>query len=62
MTTIGVHCKDEIFVQKSLFKPDMPTQSLVTDFSIKIRTPHFSAGSIELTKYSIGIHKERGLV
>jgi len=62
MTTIWVHCKDKITVQKSLFKPNMPTQSLVTDVSIKIRTPHFSAGSIEFTKYGIGIHKQRGLV
>jgi len=62
MTTIWVHCKDKIIVQKSLFKPHMPTQSSVTDVTVKIRTPHFSAGSIEFTKYSISIHKQRGLI
>ena len=62
MTTIWVHCKDKIIVQKSLFKPHVPTQNLVTDVSIKTPTPNFSACSIEFTKYSIDIHKQSILV
>ena len=62
MTTIWIHCKDKVIVQKSLLKHHMHAQSLVTDVSIRIRTPHFSAGAIEFTKYNICIHKQRGLV